>query len=288
MCYDKSTEFVYIYVLWDPRTNEIRYVGKATDPEYRFSKHLVIARSKSKPKQSHLKNWLQKLNRMGIQPTLDVVEMVPESRWIEKECWWIAFLKENGVRLVNGTLGGDGVNMTPEIRKKVSDSKRGKPGHKHTPETIQKISAKQKGVKRKPLTDEHKAKISKAGKGKKRSLETRERIRMGKLLLGPMQTEASKKKIGDASRGRKMSPESSAKKSVALLGHKHTEESKILMSQKMNERFADPIRREQMLEKSKKTRELNGNKKPPWTEERRERQARTIMKKKLEKENNIL
>jgi group I intron endonuclease len=66
----------------------------------------------------------------------------------------------------NSTLGGDGcfgLILSPEARKKISESNKiPKP---QTKEQIQKRADAQRGKKRKPLSDEHKNKISHSSKG---------------------------------------------------------------------------------------------------------------------------
>ncbi len=72
---------------------------------------------------------------------------------------------------IGGNLGGHahnkGKKTPPEVRKKQSLAKIGKPspraGKKHSPETIQKLKA----IKRRPLSQEAKEKISKFNIGKK-------------------------------------------------------------------------------------------------------------------------
>jgi DNA-binding transcriptional regulator YiaG len=59
--------------------------------------------------------------------------------WQEPERQWIAWAKDKGEPLTNGTSGGDGVpDLTPEARAKIVAAWTGR---KHRPETLLKIGA---------------------------------------------------------------------------------------------------------------------------------------------------
>jgi hypothetical protein len=62
-----------IYTLTDPRTNEIRYVGKANDVSQRYKAHLNRARKH----QIHKSNWIKQLKKEGLKPIIDVIDIVP-------------------------------------------------------------------------------------------------------------------------------------------------------------------------------------------------------------------
>ena len=47
----------FIYALKDPRTNIIRYIGKANEPYKRYKKHL----NKCRDKNTHKRNWINSL-----------------------------------------------------------------------------------------------------------------------------------------------------------------------------------------------------------------------------------
>lgn len=48
---------VFIYALSDPRTNQIRYIGKANNPYNRYSNHYNSARDKN----THKRNWINRM-----------------------------------------------------------------------------------------------------------------------------------------------------------------------------------------------------------------------------------
>lgn len=102
-----SAAWTYIYGLVDPRTNRIRYIGKADNPQRRLTNHLADAR---RGVVSVRCRWLRKLMKLGLVPTVEILEEVPVDRWDEAERWWIARLSLSH-DLTNGTHGGDGGGM---------------------------------------------------------------------------------------------------------------------------------------------------------------------------------
>lgn len=109
-----------------------------------------------------------------------------------------------------------------EIQKKISEALKGRPsGNMGKPLSEQhkaKVSAKHKGKK---ISDEQKQKLSEALKGKKQQhrpwSEARKRAKSEAMLGKPQQphSEETKRKIGDAHRGKKISDEQKAKLSAA-------------------------------------------------------------------------
>ena len=59
-------ETTFIYGLVDPRTDEIRYIGKANDIRQRLKNHLNPARYRP----THKFNWIRKLRRLNMKPYL--------------------------------------------------------------------------------------------------------------------------------------------------------------------------------------------------------------------------
>ncbi len=135
---------VYIYALVDPRTNVIRYVGKTKTLSKRLAQHLSKT---SLRKLTHKNNWIRSLLQHGLVPTLRVLEITDLTSANDREIHWIARLRQIGVRLVNGTDGGDGLlgyQHSIETRQKLSKSHIGQTpwikGKSHTAESRQKIS----------------------------------------------------------------------------------------------------------------------------------------------------
>lgn len=115
-----------IYAVVDPRSSEVRYVGKTVSTiKLRLSQHLS---SKAK---SHCGNWFRKMKHEGITPEMLVLETVPPNgEWADAEIFWIANLKFMGADLVNASIGGEGGGLgcivSAETRAKISAIHKGK------------------------------------------------------------------------------------------------------------------------------------------------------------------
>lgn len=93
-----------IYVLIDPETNKIRYVGKANNIKQRYKAHL----NKARKHQIHKKNWIESLKKKGLRPILEIIDVVPINEWIFWETYWISQFRTWGFNLINYTNGGEG------------------------------------------------------------------------------------------------------------------------------------------------------------------------------------
>jgi hypothetical protein len=112
-----------IYTYADPRTGEIRYVGKTErDLESRIREHQCRARSG----RTHLYCWTRSLE---AKPLVEVLEETQNTT--SAEVYWIAQLKAWGFNLVNHTDGGEGQR-----------------GLRHTQATKEKIGRAQRGLKK--------------------------------------------------------------------------------------------------------------------------------------------
>lgn len=171
---DKTTQEIikvpyYIYGLSSSENvDNIRYIGYTNKPETRLSEHLRDCTRKNV--KTHKKNWISEelLNNNKIHLIiLKEVETQEEAK--KEEIEYIKKYTSFGVRLVNGTKGGDGVVATEEVRKKISESNKGKKhsleaiekiklanlGRKHSEETLKKMRETRKGIcTRKPWTEE--------------------------------------------------------------------------------------------------------------------------------------
>lgn len=92
-----------IYGLYCPATGELRYIGKADDPETRLKTHLMGCESRSWP----CANWLAKLKREGGRPLLMVLASCLSDDWQSVERQVIAQYREAGADLLNIGEGGD-------------------------------------------------------------------------------------------------------------------------------------------------------------------------------------
>ncbi len=183
----------FIYALIDPRTTEIRYVGKAFDVRHRVACHWHETRRWDTTRKC---NWIKQLKRLGIKPEVEVLESFMESdvdAWQEAERWWIAYLRMIGCNLTNMCSGGvAGNRMSPEAIAKLKASHKGKSvsqelrdqisrkltGRKLSLECRAKMSAVRKGKK---LTEEHKQKLRLVHLGRRVSEETRRAMSIGSM-----------------------------------------------------------------------------------------------------------
>jgi group I intron endonuclease len=122
---------ITLYQLRDPRTNEIRYVGKTVNLKERWRRHIRDA--KQGKTSLHRSAWIKQLLDLGFKPILEEIEIVTQSEWQERERYWIKEYRSRGYDLTNVCDGGV---ETPSYR-----------GEEHP-------------CFGKPLSDETKAKIS--------------------------------------------------------------------------------------------------------------------------------
>lgn len=113
----------FIYVLKCPKDGQIRYIGKAKDPQRRLYTHLLDAR---KPRTNSKKvAWLRALLASGLKP--ECIALMPvggEFRWQTAERFFIVSGRYFGFQLLNATDGGEGIADTKEVAAKISASRR--------------------------------------------------------------------------------------------------------------------------------------------------------------------
>lgn len=117
---------VFIYALKEPDTGEIRYIGKANDPVERCDQHIWDAIRSTK--KSHKNHWIRFLLGRGLKPDLEILDEVPAEYWQQWEVAYIEFYREQGLNLVNTTLGGEGhhgAEFSCEHKQRISESTRG-------------------------------------------------------------------------------------------------------------------------------------------------------------------
>lgn len=132
----------FIYALYDPSTNDTRYIGKSNRPRGRYYQHMNIKNKR----RSYKISWIKSLLNENKKPYYYIIDEVPVVEWEYWEQYWIEQFKQWGFNLTNLTEGGQGGN-----------------GYKHTEKTKKKLSKSHLG---KTLTEEHKKKISDAIKEK--------------------------------------------------------------------------------------------------------------------------
>lgn len=96
-----------IYGLSDPRTGELRYIGKSSCGQKRARSHCypsAISRDRTRTGA-----WIKSLRASGLKPAIDVLEQVQDaSKLSDAERFWIASLRATGAILLNHTDGGEG------------------------------------------------------------------------------------------------------------------------------------------------------------------------------------
>lgn len=184
----------FIYALCEPGTRTVRYIGKANDPKRRLREHI----NRAARTNTHLGNWLRSLLSLGEKPSLVVLREVSTEQWELAEERYIRLARGIGMCLTNATDGGDGVPMTPEMRKRISLSSRGRRASLKTRAALSDskkgpknpcfgkvYSEEEKRVRSEALrgpknhnfgvkfSDERRAQISASLRGRTQSLETR-------------------------------------------------------------------------------------------------------------------
>lgn len=121
-----------IYVLKDPDSKEVRYVGKTVQSLIaRLGQHIYDAKSK----KNHRAYWIQKLVDGGKLPLIEEIDSCSWKDSSDLETFYIAKYKSEGANLVNQTEGGEGTLgkiVSEETKKKQSESLR-----KRTPKVYQ-------------------------------------------------------------------------------------------------------------------------------------------------------
>lgn len=132
-----------VYALKDPRTQEIRYIGKSTSGMRRVLQH---KNSSSLKKISHKNNWIKSLLDSGLMYQIEILQNCSSNEeTLQAEMYWIKFHKEAGANLTNLTDGGEGTLgrlASEETKQLISLAK--KEFHKNHPEVQQAITEKQR------------------------------------------------------------------------------------------------------------------------------------------------
>ena len=96
---------VTIYVLFDiKKPNEIKYIGKTKKSiRKRLSEYKYGAK---KFKKTYKDKWINSVYEKNSKVEIQLLEIVKESEWEEKERYWILFYKNKGFKLTNLHPGG--------------------------------------------------------------------------------------------------------------------------------------------------------------------------------------
>ena len=84
---------VKIYKLLDPKTKEIKYIGKTINSlETRLIGHMTQL-ILSNPRFSEKNEWISSLLKEGYCPIIELIELVNEKQSKEKEKYWINYYR---------------------------------------------------------------------------------------------------------------------------------------------------------------------------------------------------
>lgn len=109
----------YIYALIDPRTEQIRYIGKTVNPKGRYCSHISPSSRCRKTK-----DWVQSLIKRGLKPIMEIIDEITDECWQDAEIGYIRLLKACGANLKNISQGGDpGFSGHEETKKLLSASR---------------------------------------------------------------------------------------------------------------------------------------------------------------------
>lgn len=141
---------VTIYMLIDPLSNRIRYVGKCMNLAERLRRHL---RDKH---PSHKASWIKSLSQKNLRPIIAELEVCSVEIWERRERYWIKKFRSLGHKLTNMNEGGVGGGTPSQaVRDKISKALLGKSlSEAH----IAAISKSLTGLPKKPA---HRAKLTK-------------------------------------------------------------------------------------------------------------------------------
>lgn len=139
------TRPVYIYALVDPRTQEIRYIGQSVNPEKRLRDgHLCKPYIDAKSYKNH---WLKELIALGLRPTIAILETTDEEHYEEREQFWIAKMRSDGIPITNLTDGGDGTRGNVPSPETIEKRRVKLLGHKVSEEGRRRIGESRRGMK---------------------------------------------------------------------------------------------------------------------------------------------
>lgn len=259
---------INIYALCEP-DGAIRYIGRTSKSlERRLSQHLIESRQGCR---THKCNWIRSLLSSGKIPLIQIVGVI-DGDGMKEEIAWIKYFRDEGVKLVNQTDGGDGMvgykyseedrqkmsesrkgkkrptligrHLSLETRKKIGEAAKGRPcwlkGKHHSLESRKKMSEARMGEKHpnwgKHFSKEICKRMSNAQKGKTLSLE--HRLKIGLAFKGRVMSEEQKRKISEANKLGWNDPIIRDRRIKSATGKKFSDESRKKMSESARIRFA--------------------------------------------------
>lgn len=216
----------YIYGLYCPVAEAIRYVGKSDDPVNRFWSHISAA--KGSYYEHHTCRWLKKILRAGYTPKLVYLEEVDDSAcWKQAEITWILRARDLNWPITNTAEGGQGITFpTQQDEARFCEAVR---AGVNTPEELARRGEQMRLRHQDP---EYRAKVEKA-------MSDPDMIkRRGASIKRSRSTAESRAKTSAQARALHADPEWRAKRAVSIKNAKNTPEARAKTSAQMLERWA--------------------------------------------------
>lgn len=161
-----------IYILVDPVTNHVRYVGKTSKSlNERLRGH--IEKSRNLKNKWHVAQWIRSLTSEGLAPIIELIREVEEQYVNETEIFCIEEYKRLGCDLTNNTSGGDGgvtgtyIHSAESMRKRIEGRRKSGSSLKGTKQSPEFVARRLAGF----TPEKHKAKAEKAKKYRQRNRE---------------------------------------------------------------------------------------------------------------------
>lgn len=139
---------VFLYELVDPRSGEVRYIGKTNNLQKRYKNHISEFHLKA---TTYKNSWIKSLLKLNLRPLMRVIAITKNEYINDAEIKAIS----QGKNLTNMTGGGDGQShMSEEVRLKIISGRKNikRPACKE--ETKIKISQAQIGIPKPKWTNE--------------------------------------------------------------------------------------------------------------------------------------
>jgi hypothetical protein len=164
-----------VYALIDPRTGEVRYIGKThRKPAWRLQRHMAPYELLG---NSHKEHWIRSLLKEGLKPTIHILEKCETRDQLAlAEIRHIAQHRSIGAKLTNILHGGDGIGYAATDQSRLNIS-RALTGKTKTPEHRKKLSLAKLGV---PASEAHKAAIRIARSKPRKPLSDQHRINLSR------------------------------------------------------------------------------------------------------------
>jgi hypothetical protein len=215
-------EVVYIYGLYDPRTSELRYIGKTVNPEVRLEKHIQEAKGYC-GHNPHKERWIRQLLSNNLKPTLITIGKCSEDNWQEVEKEYISTARKRGINLTNMADGGMGASagknnprfgksLSQEAKDRISQANKGK----HNGEKHPFYGGGDK------ITLEHRKNMSISARNKPSvTEETKKKMSLGHIGMvspnkGKTLSESWVQKMREATKGKPKTNEHNKKNSLAV------------------------------------------------------------------------